>query len=184
MLSTLDGTRQTPDSKLLPRSVYDKLTQISNDFQQSLYCFQCRHGVTLLLFRRRFPLVFIRHLFLSSLGSADVRHVHWWVLSPRIMSRHAPYCWLATSLFWYSAPTQFSKAFLKNTYPTFKCILMQIGILRARFTISLHHSVLKLALEISAEKACTVIFATHLIEYAFVGVSLSICKFMGGDYLN
>ncbi len=28
-----------------------------------------------------------------------------------IMSRHAPYCWLATSLFWYSAPTQFSKTF-------------------------------------------------------------------------
>ncbi len=28
------------------------------------------------------------------------------------------------------------------------------------------------------------IFATHLIEYAFVGVSLSICKFMGGEYLN
>ncbi len=30
----------------------------------------------------------------------------------------------------------------------------------------------------------TVIFATHLIEYAFVGVSLSIGKFMGGEYLN
>ncbi len=34
-----------------------------------------------------------------------------------IMSRHAPYCWLATSLFWYSAPTQFSKAFLKKYIP-------------------------------------------------------------------
>ncbi len=34
-----------------------------------------------------------------------------------IMSRHAPYCWLATSLFWYSALTQFSKAFLKNYIP-------------------------------------------------------------------
>ncbi len=34
-----------------------------------------------------------------------------------IMSRHAPYCWLATSLFWYSAPTQFSKTFLKNYIP-------------------------------------------------------------------
>ncbi len=34
-----------------------------------------------------------------------------------IMSRHAPYCWLATSLFWYSAPTQFSKVFWKNDIP-------------------------------------------------------------------
>ncbi len=34
-----------------------------------------------------------------------------------IMSRHAPYCWLATSLFWYSAPTRFSKVFLKNYIP-------------------------------------------------------------------
>ncbi len=28
----------------------------------------------------------------------------------------------------------------------------------------------------------TVIFATHLIEYAFVGVSLSDAKFIGGEY--
>ncbi len=34
-----------------------------------------------------------------------------------LISRHAPYCWLATSLFWYSAPTQFSKVFLKNYIP-------------------------------------------------------------------
>ncbi len=34
-----------------------------------------------------------------------------------IMSTHAPYCWLATSLFWYSAPTQFSKAFKKKYLP-------------------------------------------------------------------
>ncbi len=34
-----------------------------------------------------------------------------------IMSRHTPYSWLATSLFWYSAPTQFSEAFLKNDIP-------------------------------------------------------------------
>ncbi len=34
-----------------------------------------------------------------------------------IMSRHAPYCWLATSLFWYSALTPFSKTFLKNCLP-------------------------------------------------------------------
>ncbi len=30
----------------------------------------------------------------------------------------------------------------------------------------------------------TVIFAPHLIEYAFVGVSLSDAKFMGGEYSN
>ncbi len=80
------ATWQIPDSKLLPRSIYDILTQILN-----------------LLFHRRFPLLFLStiSIFLSSLGSANVRHVHWWALSPRIMSRHAPYCWLATSLFWY-----------------------------------------------------------------------------------
>ncbi len=36
----------------------------------------------------------------------------------------------------------------------------------------------------NAEKVWKVIFATHLIEYAFVGVSLSICKCMGGENLN
>ncbi len=53
------AARQIPDRKLLPRSFYDVLTQISNDFQRSLYhdqCRQtfavavrrvrCRHGVT------------------------------------------------------------------------------------------------------------------------------------------
>ncbi len=34
-----------------------------------------------------------------------------------ITSRHAPYCWLATSFFWYPALTPFSKAFLKNYIP-------------------------------------------------------------------
>ncbi len=38
--------------------------------------------------------------------------------------------------------------------------------------------------EISTEKPWTVIYATRLIEYAFVGVSLSICIFMVGEYLN
>ncbi len=37
---------------------------------------------------------------------------------------------------------------------------------------------------ISAEKAWTVIFAPDLIEHAFVGVSLSDAKVMGGEYLN
>ncbi len=54
-----DSIRQILDRKLLPRSIYDMLTQISNYFQQSLYrvqcrktldfatCHvQCRHGVT------------------------------------------------------------------------------------------------------------------------------------------
>ncbi len=35
-------TRQIPDRKLLPCSIYDVLTQISNDFQRSLYRVQCR----------------------------------------------------------------------------------------------------------------------------------------------
>ncbi len=35
---------------------------------------------------------------------------------------------------------------------------------------------------ISIEKVWTVIFAPDLIEYAFVGVSLSNAKFMGGEY--
>ncbi len=33
MLSTLDAARQIPDSKLLTRSIYDILTQSSNDLQ-------------------------------------------------------------------------------------------------------------------------------------------------------
>ncbi len=118
------ATQQIPDSKLLPRSIYDILTQISNDFQRSLcrvQCrqtatVQCRHGVSLLLFRRRFPLLFfIRHLYFSVI--AWLGHVHWWVLSPHIMSRHAPYCWLATSLFWYWAQLSFLKRFWKKYIP-------------------------------------------------------------------
>ncbi len=38
-------TRQIPDSKLLPRSIYDILTQISNDFQWSLCTVQCQGWV-------------------------------------------------------------------------------------------------------------------------------------------
>ncbi len=38
--------------------------------------------------------------------------------------------------------------------------------------------------EIIAEKSCTLIFATHVIEYAFEGVCLSMCTFMRGKYLN
>ncbi len=34
--------RQFSDRELLPRSIYDVLTQISNDFQWSLYRVQCR----------------------------------------------------------------------------------------------------------------------------------------------
>ncbi len=160
------AARKIPDRKLLPRSIYDVLTQISNDFQRSLYRVQCRqtlvvavrrvrcrHGVThlsgrksnlgirsqafrslsslqrwkadpiftrvLLLalsFRRRFALlVFIRHLYLSVARLMSVLFTERSLL--HIMSRHAPYCWLATSLFWYSAQTQFSKAFLKNDIP-------------------------------------------------------------------
>ncbi len=40
------ATRQIPDSKLLPRSIYDILTQISNDFQRLLCRVQCRQTAT------------------------------------------------------------------------------------------------------------------------------------------
>ncbi len=66
-----------------------------------------------LSFRRLFPLwFFIRHLSLchSARLFTERSLLH-------IMSRHTPYCWLATSLFWYSAPT-FLKRFWKMTYPT------------------------------------------------------------------
>ncbi len=57
--------------------------------------------------------VFICHLYLSVARLFTERSLL------RITSRHAPYCWLATSLFWYPAPTPFSKGFWKMTYPTF-----------------------------------------------------------------
>ncbi len=61
---------------------------------------RCRHGVSLLLFRRRFPLLF----FLSAISicrrSARLMSVLCTERSLlRIMSRHAPYFWLATSFF-------------------------------------------------------------------------------------
>ncbi len=43
-----------------------------------------------------------------------------------IMSRHAPYGWLATSLFWYSAPTRF----WKMTYPTFNWSMLRSHYMR------------------------------------------------------
>ncbi len=67
---------------------------------------RCRHGVSLLLFRRRFPrFVFYppslsfcrRSAQLMSIMCTDERSLLC------IVSIHAPYCWLATSLFWYSA---------------------------------------------------------------------------------
>ncbi len=54
--------------------------------------------VSLLLFHRRFPLLFLSaiSIYLSSLNMCtDERSLLC------IMSRHAPYCWLAKSLFWY-----------------------------------------------------------------------------------
>ncbi len=154
---------QISDRKLLPRSIYDVLTQISNDFQWSLYRVQCRqtlavaarhvrcrHGVTHLSRRTKATSASDRRpsvpWVLSSAGKL-IRYLHGSYFLPyrssfssfvfyppslsfcrsarlftehsllHIMSRHAPYCWLATSLFWYSAPTQFSKAFLKNDIP-------------------------------------------------------------------
>ncbi len=82
-------------------------------------CVRCRHGVSLHLFRRRFPLLFfIRHLYLSVVARlGSVMCTEHSLLC--IMSRRAPYCWLATSLFWYWAWLSFLKHFWKNAYPTF-----------------------------------------------------------------
>ncbi len=110
------ATQQIPDSKLLPRSIYDLLTQISNDFQRSHCHVQCRQNC---LVETRFKpsfvpqmfssFVYIRHLYLSvvvrlmSVMCTDERSLL------LIMSRHAPYCWLAKSLFWYWAWLSFLK---------------------------------------------------------------------------
>ncbi len=126
------AARQISVRELLLRSIYDVLTQISNDFQRPLCRVQCRqilavaarrvrcrHGVTHLSRRNK------------ATSSSDCRPSTPWVLSSAgklirylhrsyflpYRSADAPYCWLATSLFWYSAPTQFSKAFLKNDIP-------------------------------------------------------------------
>ncbi len=138
MLSTLDAVPRHDESptvncyRILFMTYWHKFQMIFNGRfvtfnvgrpRQDNCRVQCRHGVSLLLFRKRFPpLCFIHHLYLSvvarlmSVMCTDERHS---LLC--IMSRHAPYCWLATSLFWYSAPTRFLKRFWKNAYPTFKC---------------------------------------------------------------
>ncbi len=45
------AVRQIPNRKLLPRSIYDVLTQISNDFQRSLCCVQCRQTLAVAALR-------------------------------------------------------------------------------------------------------------------------------------
>ncbi len=82
--------------------------------------------VSLLLCRRCFPLLFFYPPSLSFCHhSARLMSV---MCTERsllpIMSRHAPYCWLATSFFWYSARLSFLKRFWKNTYPTFKIFIL------------------------------------------------------------
>ncbi len=147
----------------MPRSIYDVLTQISNDFQRSLYrvqcrqalavavrCVRCRHGVTNLSRRTKATSASDRRpsapWVLSSTGNL-IRYLHESHFLPyrsadvflfcfyppslsfcrsarlftersllHIMSRHAPYCWLATVCFG-TRPTPFSKAFLKNDIP-------------------------------------------------------------------
>ncbi len=71
--------RQIPDSKLLPRSIYDVLTHISNDFQRSLCRVLCRQILAVVARRPVYtrckpsfvPQTFSAiSIFLSSLGSA------------------------------------------------------------------------------------------------------------------
>ncbi len=79
------------------------------------FCGPCHdHMTSLLLFRRCFPLLFLSTISISL--SLSVMCTERSLLC--IMSRHAPYCWLATS-FCYSAWFSFLKRFWKNTYPTF-----------------------------------------------------------------
>ncbi len=73
-----------------------------------------------------FSLVFIRHLYLSvarvgcSLNALSSKS---WV------DLDAPYCWLATSLFWYSCLLSFLKRFWKIAYPAFNIgIIWVLGI--------------------------------------------------------
>ncbi len=82
-------------------------TKYSRSHYNQGCCLQCMlRGLS---FRRRLPLLFfIRHLYLSVAQLFTERSLL------HIMSRHAPYCWLAKSLFRYSAPIR-----VKMTYPTF-----------------------------------------------------------------
>ncbi len=73
-------------------------------------------GVSLLLFRSRFLSCFLSALSIFCRRSARLMSV---MCTDERRSLPAPYCWLATSLFWYSALTRFPKRFWKNTYPTF-----------------------------------------------------------------
>ncbi len=99
----------------------------SNDFQRSLCHVQCRQ--TLVVVARRLVYTRCKPSFVPQTFSSFV----FYPPSPSfchrsarlmsvmctersllcIMSRHTPYCWLATSLFWYWARF-FSKAFLKK----------------------------------------------------------------------
>ncbi len=81
------ATRQISDSKLPPRSIYDILMQISNDFQRS----RVLHGQTLAVAARR-P-VYTQSkpsVFLSWLGSANVNVANffqWKVANASLKSR-------------------------------------------------------------------------------------------------
>ncbi len=65
-----------------------------------------------LSFRRRFPL-----LFFSGISFCHSARLFTERSLLHIMSRHAPYGWLAKRLFWYLALAPFSKVFLKNYIP-------------------------------------------------------------------
>ncbi len=114
---------------------------------QLLWRVRCRHGVTHLSRRNKAtsasdcrpsaPWVLLPYrstdgsTFVFYPPSLSFCHSAWLFIERsllHIMSRHAPYCWLAASLFWYSALSQFSKAFLKNYIPSFNWSMLWRGL--------------------------------------------------------
>ncbi len=102
-VSTLDASgaawQNTIELIKISDAVYTRcvLTQISNDFQRSLCRVQCRQTLAVAAWRPVYtrckpsfvPQTFFLFwflsaisIFLSLLGSANFRHVHWWALSP------------------------------------------------------------------------------------------------------
>ncbi len=73
-----------------------------------VYAFFCNADVFLFCFLSAIS------IFLSSLGSANVHHVHWWALSPLHHEQTRPLLLIGYKFVLVLGPTQFSKVFLKT----------------------------------------------------------------------